>query len=334
MGQVWRARDTMLHRDVAVKILRPELARQKGFLARFRSEARSAARLSHPNVAQLYDYGEIHDDGPDQSPTSAYLVMELVPAEPLSATLAEEGRLEPERVIDLLGQIGWGLGAAHAAGVVHRDIKPGNVLVTTEGLVKITDFGVALAKGDVALTDTGQVMGTAQYLSPEQALGEQVTPASDVYSLGVVAYECLAGRLPFPRENAVATALAHVHDDAPPLPPDVPPALSDLVSAMLRKTPQERPGTGREVAVAANAVQSGFRANLPAAEVATLPETTRQDAQSGDESLPGVQDSATERVTFGPLARNGPAQAGQAAEQDPSSTDSAAPASRTTGPTA
>lgn len=304
MGQVWQARDEMLSRDVAVKILRPELARQAGFLARFRVEARHAARVSHANVAQIYDYGEIHDDGADAPATSAFLVMELVPGEPLSAILADEGRLDPERVLDLIAQAGSGLGAAHATGVVHRDVKPGNLMVTPDGLIKITDFGVAVAKGDASLTETGQVMGTAQYLAPEQAVGEEVTPASDIYALGVVAYQCLAGTLPFPRDSALATALAHVHDQVPDLPDSVPPATSGLIYAMVRKEPDSRPATGRDVAAAANSILAGFTPALTSTG-STPTQAFRSVAASGapvttgQSVLPG---RATRRTLRLPLA--------------------------------
>src|SRR3954454_19990565 len=185
MGEVWRARDVLLDRYVAVKVLKAEYATDPSFLARFRNEARHTAALSHPGIANVFDYGEIGD--------MAYLVMELVAGDPLSTLLAREGRLDPARSLDIVGQTGLALQAAHDAGVVHRDVKPGNLLVRPDGVVKVTDFGIARATDAAPLTQTGLLIGTAAYLSPEQAGGKPATPASDIYSLGVVAYECLTG---------------------------------------------------------------------------------------------------------------------------------------------
>ena len=193
MGQVWQARDTLLNREVAVKVLRSEYTGDPTFLARFRAEAQHSAALVHPNIAALFDYGEVLPVGP-QDEHLAYLVMELVRGESLAALLRREHRLAPEQTLDVLRQCAAGLAAAHAAGVVHRDVKPGNVLIGFDGTVKITDFGVAMSGSSVPLTQTGQVIGTAHYLSPEQANGSRATPASDVYALGVVGYECLSGR--------------------------------------------------------------------------------------------------------------------------------------------
>ena len=193
MGQVWRGHDIALHRPVAVKVLRSEYTGDPTFLARFRAEAQHAASLSHPNIAAVFDYGEeIAQDGTGE--TLAYLVMELVEGEPLSALVAREGPLGTETTLSLLRQTAFGLGEAHRAGMVHRDVKPGNILVRPDGSVKITDFGIAWSARSVALTRTGQVIGTPQYLSPEQAEGRPATPASDVYALGLIGYECLTGQ--------------------------------------------------------------------------------------------------------------------------------------------
>ena len=235
MGEVWAARDRVLGREVAVKLLRGEHADDPTFLARFRTEARHAASLSHPGIASVYDYGE--DDG------AAFLVMELVPGEPLSARLQREGALAPAVAVPLLQQAATALAVAHATGLVHRDVKPANLLITPDQQVKVTDFGIARLGDDEPITRTGEVMGTAQYLSPEQALGRPATPASDVYSLGVVAYEALAGRRPFEADSAVAVAMAHVQREPEPLPATVPAALAAVVIQAMAKDPAQRPSS-------------------------------------------------------------------------------------------
>ena len=245
MGEVWRGEDNLLNRAVAVKLLPTGRAGDEAFLARFRAEARYAASLSHPGIARVYDYGESAEFG------GAYLVMELVNGEPLSAILARAGRLSPDATLDIISQAARALDAAHQAGIVHRDIKPGNLLVAAGGTTKITDFGIATAVAAAQashLTETGMVMGTAMYVSPEQATGAPVTDASDTYSLGVVAYECLAGHPPFTASEPLAIAFAHKHEPVPALPPDVPQPVSDLVYHLLAKTPEERPASVRVVA--------------------------------------------------------------------------------------
>lgn len=254
MGEVWTADDTRLARVVAVKILRPELTGDPEFVERFRTEARITASLNHPGIAAVYDYGEV-GQGPLRSGT-AYLVMELIAGESLSAVLARTGRLSVPRTLDVLDQTGRALQQAHSQSLVHRDIKPGNLLITPGGQVKITDFGIAKVAHQVPVTRTGLVMGTAQYISPEQAAGRDAVPASDIYSLGVVAYECLSGRLPFPGESAVAMALAHVRDAPQPLPPDVPPVVAGLVMQMLVKDPAARFPNGATLAQAVGQVRA------------------------------------------------------------------------------
>jgi eukaryotic-like serine/threonine-protein kinase len=245
MGEVWRGEDELLNREVAVKLLPTGRAGDEAFLARFRAEARYAASLSHPGIARVYDYGESSEFG------GAYLIMELVHGEPLSAILARAGRLSADATLDIVSQAARALDAAHQAGIVHRDIKPGNLLVAAGGTTKITDFGIATAVAAAQashLTETGMVMGTAMYVSPEQATGAPVNAASDIYSLGVVAYECLAGRPPFTASEPLAIAFAHKHEPVPPLPADVPEPVADLVYHMLAKTPEERPVNVRAVA--------------------------------------------------------------------------------------
>jgi serine/threonine-protein kinase len=237
MGEVWRGSDEMLGRPVAIKLLHANHAGDEQFRARFRAEARYAGSLSHPGIARVFDYGE-------HSPLGGpYLVMELVNGEPLSAILERLGRLPPDTVLDIVAQAARALDVAHHAGIVHRDIKPGNLLIMADGTTKITDFGIAKARSEreAHLTATGIVMGTAMYVSPEQATGSQLTGSSDIYSLGVVAYECLAGRPPFVAEAPLAIAIMHKHDPVPPLPSDVPRPVADLVMSMLAKTPDGRP---------------------------------------------------------------------------------------------
>ncbi|MFB4316463.1 serine/threonine-protein kinase [Actinomadura sp. 21ATH] len=235
MGEVWRAADQALARAVAVKLLRPELVSDASACARFRAEAQFAAALKHDGIAQVYDVGV--QDG------RSYLVMELVEGEPLAEVIARAGALPPAAVLDLLAQAGRALAAAHDAGIVHRDIKPANLMVTGGGTVKITDFGIARRLRDaVSQTQTGMVMGTAYYISPEQASGQELTPSADLYSLGVVAYECLTGHVPFDGDTPVAVALRHVREAPPALPGRVPAPVRDLVYELLGKLPGDRPG--------------------------------------------------------------------------------------------
>jgi hypothetical protein len=254
MGEVWQARDQVLGRTVAAKVLRSEYTGDPSFLARFRNEARHTAILSHPNIASVYDYGETRDEN---GLTVAYLVMEFVEGQTLVQILHQEGRLPVDWTLHVLGQAAEGLSAAHRAGVVHRDIKPGNLMVRPDGVVKLTDFGIAQARDAAPLTRTGMVVGTAQYLSPEQAQGLEVTAASDVYSLGVVGYECLAGVRPFDGTSQVAIALAHINRPPPPLPGDVPPQVQHLIERALAKRPAERFRDGGAFAEAIHVVQAG-----------------------------------------------------------------------------
>ncbi|NYG54190.1 protein kinase domain-containing protein [Nocardioides perillae] len=263
MGEVWRARDTVLDRAVAVKLLKPEYADDATFRARFETEARHAAALHHPHVAAVYDFGETAADDGSGVPRP-YLVMELVDGQPLSALLRPGQPMAATAVTGLLAQAADAIGAAHAAGIVHRDVKPANLLVTPDRQVKITDFGIARAAEGMALTQTGQVMGTPQYFSPEQAQGAPASPASDVYSLGVVAFECLAGRRPFDGPTPVAAALAHVREPVPDLPAAVPADLATVVRTCLAKDPADRFADGaalaaalRDPATAATAIVAG-----------------------------------------------------------------------------
>jgi serine/threonine protein kinase len=262
MGEVWEAVDTRLDRRIAIKVLKPELGGDAEFLHRFRTEARTTASINHPGIASVHDYGETAGvvDGPKDT---AYLVMELVEGDPLAAILAKEGRLSAERTLDILEQAGTALQAAHERGYVHRDVKPGNILITPAGQVKLTDFGIAKAADAAPVTRSGMVMGTAHYIAPEQALGHEAEPASDVYSLAVVGYECLAGHRPFLSENAVTVAMMHIRDMPPPLPPDVPPHARAVIEATLVKDPRQRYGSGAEFAAAVAAVRAGHPLPVP-----------------------------------------------------------------------
>ena len=240
MGEVWRARDRLLGRTVAAKVLREDLVGDEASLARLRAEARNASAVVHPNVAVLLDYGE--QDG------GGFLVMEHVTGEPLSAVLGREGTLPPKRLLPILAQCAHGLHATHEAGVIHRDVKPSNVLLTPDGTVKLTDFGISLGIDQPALTAAGMVMGTAQYLPPELAMGKPARPAGDIYALGVIAYEALTGRRPFTGTTQVDIAMAHVTTPLPPLPDDVPAPVRELVTAMLAKDPADRPSSAADLA--------------------------------------------------------------------------------------
>ncbi len=272
MGEVWQAADTVIGRTVAIKILKDEYLGDPGFRERFRAEARHAAMVNHDGIANVFDYGE--EDG------KAYLVMEMVPGEALSTILERERVLPPEKVLSIISQTALALHQAHQAGLVHRDVKPGNLLITPEGEVKITDFGIARLADQVPLTATGQVMGTVQYLAPEQASGKPASPSTDVYSLGIVAYEALAGRRPFRGESQVSIAMAHIKEAPPELPSTIPQEVRTLVMSCLAKKPEGRPRTAEDLAKAAKAIQAG---NIDEA-LALLPSAA---SASGQDSLGG-----------------------------------------------
>jgi eukaryotic-like serine/threonine-protein kinase len=240
VGQVWRATDLLLERPVAVKVLRPEYSDHQETIDRFRKEARHAGAISNGHVAQVYDYGPSSPDG------SPYLVMEYVDGPSLADLLAVDP-IEPARALDIIAQAADGLSAAHKVGLVHRDVKPGNILISREGQVKVTDFGIAHAAGQVPVTGPGLVMGTTQYMAPERIAGRRGTAASDVYALGIVLHECLTGVPPHDGTPAEVMA-AHLYLPLPPLPAGTPPEVEDLVARLTVKDPAQRISDARELA--------------------------------------------------------------------------------------
>nr|MDQ3878346.1 Stk1 family PASTA domain-containing Ser/Thr kinase [Actinomycetota bacterium] len=245
MAEVYKARDELLGREVAVKVLHERFARDRAFVERFKREAQSAANLNHPNIVSLYDYGSDGD--------TYYIVMEFIDGRSLADVIAQEGPLLPERAAEIASDVAQALQRAHAAGLVHRDIKPSNVMITSSGQTKVTDFGIARALGSDAeqtMTQTGMVIGTAAYLSPEQAQGSPVDERSDVYALGVVLYEMLAGRPPFQGDTPLAVAYKHVRETAEPpshFNPDVPAALDAVTMKALAKNRDNRYSSAGEM---------------------------------------------------------------------------------------
>jgi eukaryotic-like serine/threonine-protein kinase len=314
MGEVWRAHDETLDRDVAVKVLRPDGGHDPHFAERFRAEARLSAALSHPNIATVHDFGE--EDG------TAFLVMELLDGEPLSDIIHRRAPMPQDEVTAILRQAGLALQAAHAAGIVHRDVKPANIVVDPDGYAKLTDFGIARALGEASMTQTGEVLGTPHYLAPEQAQGRPAGPLSDVYALAVVGYEMITGRRPFAGDSMVTTALAHVSQPAPQLSDEVGEPLRTTVMAALAKDPRQRPGSAAAFvealelapdelpeelrAAAASAVSpvlSGVPVGLPAdaalptSVIVTDPAAAQSGAPGG---LPGLREEVVTEVRARP----------------------------------
>jgi serine/threonine protein kinase len=237
MGEVWAARDLLLDRVVAVKVLGPAFAGDGRAAERLRREARAAGRLEHPGIARVLDLGE--------GGGRPYLVMELLEGESLAERIGRDGAMAPAEAARVVAEVADALEAAHRAGIVHRDVKPGNVFLGADGAVKVLDFGIASAAGEAALT-TGDLIGTAAYLAPERALGQRATPAADVYALGVVLYELLTGRRPFEAGSDIELAMAHVHARPAPLAMAAPAAPPHLVAACERamaRDPSARPGS-------------------------------------------------------------------------------------------
>ena len=268
MSEVFAGRDVRLDRDVAVKILRSDLARDPSFVARFRREAQSAAGLNHPNIVGVYDTGEdtLADGAGAPVP---YIVMEYVLGRTLREVLAEDGRLLPRRAMEITAEIASALEYSHRAGIVHRDIKPGNVMLTRNGEVKVMDFGIARAAsaGTTDMTQTAQVLGTAQYLSPEQARGEHVDARSDIYSAGCLLYELLTGVPPFQGESAVAVAYQHVREDPIPpsrIDPELPVSIDAVVLKAMAKNPANRYQDASEFRADLERAVAGRRVEAPA----------------------------------------------------------------------
>jgi serine/threonine protein kinase len=253
MAQVYLAHDEVLGRDVALKILRQQYADEE-FVERFKREAKNAAALNHPNIVQVYDQGQTEDD-------THYIAMEYVPGETLKSRITREGRLDPGEAAGIASRVADALSVAHERGIVHRDIKPQNVLLTPAGEAKVVDFGIARAASAKTVTETNLVLGTAAYMSPEQVSGERVGPASDLYSLGVVLYEMLTGELPYQAEDPIATAMKHL-DEPSRHPreanPEVPEALDALTTKLLAKKPEDRYPGAAELAEDLRRVRDGL----------------------------------------------------------------------------
>ncbi|GAB3441580.1 hypothetical protein GCM10027517_17820 [Phycicoccus ginsengisoli] len=279
MGEVWRAHDATLDRDVAVKVLRPDGSDNEAFVERFHAEARHSGGLSHPNIGTVHDFGD--DEG------TAYLVMELLEGEPLSTIIRDRAPMPQDEVRDILVQTARALDAAHQAGVVHRDVKPANIVVNADGYAKLTDFGIARALNEAPMTQTGEVLGTPHYLSPEQAQGEPAGPLSDVYALAVVGYEMLTGRRPFSGDTMVTTALAHVSQPAPQLSDEIHDPLRTTVMAALAKNPTQRPASAAAFAEALSLPEGEVPEHLlPGARSAVTPVVAGVPNLGPDQALP------------------------------------------------
>ena len=251
MGDVWRGTDVVLARTIAVKVLRSAMLTDPEFAARFYGEARMMAAFRHPGVVEVYDYSA-GDAGDEDS--CAYLVMAYVEGEPLSARLKAQGRLGVAETMSIVAQAADALHAAHENGTVHRDVKPGNLIVKPNGTVILVDFGVARSAAVTSVTGLNAIVGTALYMAPEQVAKGNVTPATDIYALGAVAYHCLAGNPPFDGDNALQVALRHLEDETEPLPETtVPPAVHELISRAMAKHPEDRFASAAEFAAAARA---------------------------------------------------------------------------------
>ena len=254
MAEVYLAHDELLDRDVAVKVLRSQYASDKEFVERFRREAKSAASLTHPNIVSIHDRGETEDG-------TYYILMEYVPGGTLKEHVLRKGPLAPDTAIDVATQVAEALKAAHEKGVIHRDIKPQNILLTNSGEVKVADFGIARATSAAALTQTGHVLGSVHYMSPEQAMGTYVDARSDLYSLGVVLYEILTGEQPFKAEVPMGVAMKHANErprSPKEVDPRVPEGISAVTAKLLAKNPADRYPSAAEVIKELERVKEGW----------------------------------------------------------------------------
>lgn len=313
MAIVYRARDNVLGRIVAVKVLREQYANDTQFVARFRREAQAAANLAHPNIVNVYDVGQDGD--------VYYIVMEHISGQSLKELITRTSPLPVEKAATFAAQILAGLEYAHRSGLIHRDIKPQNVLITSEGAVKVTDFGIAKSVSDLGLTEAGMALGTAHYFSPEQAKGERVVPQSDIYAVGVTLYEMLAGQLPFESDSAVGLAYKHISEEARPLRdlnPNIPVRLENIVRKALAKDPNERFGSAAEMEKALRSMMAGGQQatmEVPVAypavtQAGTRPVTRAQNrpvrsALPGSPPPPVTGSLRTSRIPRGPVPATG-----------------------------
>ena len=282
MGEVFLARDRVLGRDVALKVLRKQYAGDDEFAERFKREAMSAASLSHPNIVQVYDRGETEEG-------ASYIAMEYVPGGTLKERILREGPLEAADAAGLGAQVAEALGAAHDRGMVHRDIKPQNVLLTATGGAKVADFGIARAGSSVTISRTGSVMGTAGYMSPEQALGKPATPKSDLYSLGVVLYEALTGEQPYTADNPIAVSMKHVNEPLRPpveLNPRIPEGMNALVTKLMAKDPEDRYADAEELADDLRRVNRGLEPGAAGVAMMQRPQRTAVASEKLTREMP------------------------------------------------
>jgi len=323
MSTVHLALDKRLERQVAIKLLAEHLADDPAFVSRFRREALAAARLVHPNVVQVFDFGF------DEHSHQHFIVMELVRGRSCAEILRDRGHLEVGEVVDIVGQACQGLDYAHRNGVVHRDVKPGNLLVSEAGVVKLADFGIAKATEQSSITQVGSVLGTAAYLAPEQARGEEAGPATDLYSLGVVTYQLLSGRLPYEATSLSELALKQQNETPPPLPavnPDVPPEIGEAVARALALDPSGRPP---DASAFAAMLRDGARGVAP--EPATAA-TAVAAATAATAMLPAEDATQATRVATPRAPSPPPAKARRGAEPPTPRPAPSAPAARSTQP--